>query len=317
MAGRSAEQHTRDPAREIVATRTFDAPRELVWAAWTDPRHVARWWGPRGFTNTISRMEVRPGGAFHLVMHGPDGTDYRNEWEYVEATPPERIVLDHLGGGHRFRLTATFEASGARTTVTMRMTFESAAERDRTVAAFRADDGLSQNIERLGEYLGASPSAAPAREVVVTRLLAAPRALVFEAWWRPEHLARWWGPRGFALETCDLDFRPGGAYRMSMRGPDGTEVPFHGVYRELVPQQRIVFSAVVGPGPGDWVLTTVSFADEGGGTRLTVRQTVPGNAAMGEGQEQGWTETLERLAEHLALPRAGATAPGASPAESP
>lgn len=299
MAARSAEPLAA-PDLEIVATRTFDAPRELVWTAWTDPRHVARWWGPRGFTNTISRMEVRPGGAFHLVMHGPDGTDYRNEWEYLEVARPERIVLAHLGGGHRFRLTATFSERGGRTTVTMTMRFDTAAERALTIERFRADDGLTQNLERLGEYLGAAPSATPRREVVLSRLLPAPRALVFEAWHRREHLLRWWGPRGYTLETCDLDFRPGGAYAMTMRGPDGVEVPFHGIYRELVPPERIVFTAVVGPGPGDWVLTTVTFAEEGGGTRLTVRQTVPDNAPVGEGQEEHWGEALDRLAAHLA-----------------
>jgi uncharacterized protein YndB with AHSA1/START domain len=95
---------------------------------------------------------------------------------------------------------------------------------------------------------------------------------------------------------------------MVMRGPDGTEYPFHGVYREVVPGARIVFSAVIGPGAGDAIVTTVGFEDEGAGTSVTVRQTVPANAQAARGQEQGWSETLENLGAHLAragAPRAG------------
>ena len=65
--------------REIITTRVLDAPRELVWKAWTDPKHVAEWWGPNGFTNTIHEMDVRPDGVWRFIMHGPDGVDYKNE----------------------------------------------------------------------------------------------------------------------------------------------------------------------------------------------------------------------------------------------
>lgn len=301
MPARSADRlPAADPDRELVATRSFEAPRELVWAAWTDPVHIARWWGPRGFTNTISQMDVRAGGRWKFVMHGPDGTDFQNEMSYVEVVPPERLVMDHVSGP-LFRLTATFAERDGRTTVTMRMTFASAAERDHTVKRFHADEGLVQNLDKLGDYLGASPAPeARVREVVLTRRLEAPRAVVFEAWARPEHLMRWWGPHGFTMPSCEVDFRTGGAYRMVMRGPDGAEYPFHGLYREIVPQERIVFSAVIAPEAGNAVLTTVTFEDELGGTRLTVSQTVPENALAARGQEQGWTETLDRIAAHVA-----------------
>ncbi len=301
MAGRTAEARAAVSENEIVITRELDAPRELVWAAWTDPVHVARWWGPRGFTNTIQHMDVRPGGVWRFVMHGPDGTDYRNESVYVEVVRPERIVMDHVTGP-RFRMTATFEEGGGKTILTWRMTFASAADLARVVREHHADEGLRENAEKLGEYLGAEP-AAERREVVVTRAFDAPRALVFEAWTRPEHVARWWAPRGFTLPACELDFRPGGAYRMVMQGPDGSRYPFHGVYREIVPGERIVFTAVIAPTRGDAVVTTVVFEDEGAGTRVTVRQTVPALEHAARGQRQGWTETLEHLAEHLRAAR--------------
>ncbi len=152
MAARTAEARVASSDLEIVATRELDAPRELVWSVWTDPVHVARWWGPRGFTNTIEAMDVRPGGTWRLVMHGPDGTDYPNEWRYVELSRPERIVMDHVSPP-RFRSIATFVERDGRTTVTMRSIFPSAEERERVVKAFHADEGLRENVEKLAEYV--------------------------------------------------------------------------------------------------------------------------------------------------------------------
>ena len=83
---------TESADREIIATRVFDAPRELVFKMWTDPKHVGRWWGPRGFTTTIHEMDVKPGGIWRLTMHGPDGRDYKNKVVFLEVEEPERLV---------------------------------------------------------------------------------------------------------------------------------------------------------------------------------------------------------------------------------
>jgi uncharacterized protein YndB with AHSA1/START domain len=85
-------------AREIVIAREFNAPRELVWQAMTDPRHVVRWWGPRGFTTKIEHMDVRPGGTWEHTMRGPDGTEYPNKSLFQEVVKPERIVYSHGTG---------------------------------------------------------------------------------------------------------------------------------------------------------------------------------------------------------------------------
>jgi uncharacterized protein YndB with AHSA1/START domain len=137
-----------------------------------------------------------------------------------------------------------------------------------------------------------------AGEMILTRVFDAPRELVFRAWSDRAHLTKWWGPKGFTLPGCEMDFRTGGAYRFVMRGPDGRDNPFHGVYREIVRNERIVFTAILDNLPGHELVTTVTFADEGGKTKLTVRQTTPPGEA-GRGQNQGWSETLERLADHL------------------
>jgi uncharacterized protein YndB with AHSA1/START domain len=138
--------------REIVITRVFDAPRELVFQAWTDPGHVAKWWGPRGFTNTIYEMDVTAGGVWRFVMHGPDGTDYKNTVVYDEIVKPQRLVYSHVSGP-RFKMTVTVAENGGKTELTARMTFESAAKRTRPIKEFGALEGLGQTLERLAEQL--------------------------------------------------------------------------------------------------------------------------------------------------------------------
>ena len=143
--------------------------------------------------------------------------------------------------------------------------------------------------------------------VIITRIFDAPRALVFKAWTDPKHMARWWGPKGFTNPVCEVDARPGGVLRIVMRAPDGVEYPMSGVFREIVAPERLVFTAVAEDHEGNHlleVLTTVTFAEHGGKTKLTVQASavalVPAAIQMIEGMEAGWTQSLERLAEHLA-----------------
>jgi uncharacterized protein YndB with AHSA1/START domain len=142
--------------REMVITRVFDAPRVLIWKAWTDPAHVGHWWGPNGFTTTIREMDVRPGGVWRYVMHGPDGTDYGNRIDYLEVVKPERLEYMHGGDdgdeSPPFRVTVTFGEDGGRTRVTMRAVFVSVEEFER-VKAFGAVEGGKQTFERLAGYL--------------------------------------------------------------------------------------------------------------------------------------------------------------------
>lgn len=143
--------------RELVFTRLYDAPRALVFAAWTDPKHLAQWWGPNGFTLTVHSIDVRPGGVWRFVMHGPDGTDYENCITYDEIVRPERLVYSHGGGEEvepvRFQTTVTFEDHGGKTRLTMRMVFPSAAERDRVAEKYGAIEGAQQTLARLAAYV--------------------------------------------------------------------------------------------------------------------------------------------------------------------
>lgn len=162
MAARNSLDLDRDP-RSIIGTREFDAPRDLVFSAWTDPKHLAQWWGPNGFTTTTYSFDFRPGGVWRFVMHGPDGRDYQNRITFEEIVPSERIVYRHGGGDDvepvQFRQTVVFEDLGGRsrgrTRITWHGDFASAAERNRVIEDYGADKGLTETLARLGAYVTA------------------------------------------------------------------------------------------------------------------------------------------------------------------
>jgi len=310
--------------REIVISRTFDAPRELVWQAMTDPKHVVNWWGPNGFTTTIEEMDVRPGGAWRHVMRGPDGADYPNSSIFKEVVKPERIVFSNGGSrkggpGVTFEATWTFDApEPGKTNVTIRMVFPSTADRDRVVREFGAIEGGKQTLARLAEHL---PKMEPADlDFVLTRTFDAPRELVWKAWTDPRHMTQWWGPRGFTNPVCDLDVRPGGAYRMVMRAPDGAEFPVSGKFLEIVEPERLVMTMDCSEHPDSWhdmvnpnrdktrkpvldCVQTVTFENLDGKTKLTIRtrfeSTAIRDAMVKVGMNEGWSSSLDRLAETL------------------
>jgi uncharacterized protein YndB with AHSA1/START domain len=154
---RSSLDLEQDP-RSIVATRVYAAPRTLVWTAWTDPRHLAQWWGPDGFTTTTSAFDFRVGGVWRFVMHGPDGRDYENRITFDEIVRPERIAYHHGGGDDvepvQFRTTVTFDELGRNSTrLTLHAVFPSAAERERLIREYGADKGAEQTLSRLADYL--------------------------------------------------------------------------------------------------------------------------------------------------------------------
>jgi uncharacterized protein YndB with AHSA1/START domain len=144
--------------REIVASRVFDAPRERVFRAFTDPDHVRRWWGPTGFTTPIVESDLRPGGIRRIVMRGPDGVEHPGIGEWREIVPPERLVFTNgfdqeepVPFGEMV-MTVTFDDVDGKTRVTVRTLFRSAADRA-TAAGFRALEGLDQTLDSLEGYL--------------------------------------------------------------------------------------------------------------------------------------------------------------------
>jgi uncharacterized protein YndB with AHSA1/START domain len=146
----SKKTDTKD--RELLISRKLNAPVDLVWEAWIQPEHIANWWGPDGFTTTISKMDMRPGGEWNLVMHGPDGTDYDNKSIFREIVPLKKIVYEHVTYPW-ILATITFEDQGEQTWINWHMLFESAEVFLQVVKTYKADKGLEQNIAKLDAYL--------------------------------------------------------------------------------------------------------------------------------------------------------------------
>ena len=162
-------------------------------------------------------------------------------------------------------------------------------------------DGRGDREIALVNHIGAVTIATPGdREIVVTRLFDAPRPVVFEAWTKAEHVAHWWDPSGVPLAVCEIDLRPGGAFRWVNRAPDGGEGhSFAGIYREIVPPEKLVFAAPDSPDRG----TTLTFTEDGKKTKLTITMECGSkqerDAMLQMRVDAGTAQTLENLAAYL------------------
>ncbi len=164
----------------------------------------------------------------------------------------------------------------------------------------------------------AMPQSRSGQDVVISRLIAAPRALVFKAWTDPDHLRHWWGPRDFTIPVCEIDPRPNGTYRLVMRAPDGTDYPMSGIVLAVVEPERIVWTIALEDHPPQWhaqlarlrekngagpplhqPVMTATFEEAAGGTRLTIttrfESVAERNAFAEMGMVAGWNESLDRL----------------------
>lgn len=319
--------------REIVIRRTIAAPLARVWQAWTDPDEVAQWWGPDGFTTTTDSFDLRSGGMWRFTMHGPmpngEVRDFPNRIIYQEVDPPHRLVYTHdddtdgnAPDSITFITTVTFEPDGENTKVTLRSVFPSSDERDRVAREFGAVEGGIQHLGRLAaqitECLTGPLSLTTAHpndcEIILARVFNAPRKTLWQAFTEPEHVAQWFGPRGFTTRVEELDLRPGGKSRYVMVGPDNKEYPCEGVFREIVEGQRIVSTDEFGDDydsqgvdlPQGIILTT-TFEDipgSPGQSRLLLRITHPTaddcRKHESMGVIAGWNSSLDCLDEKFA-----------------
>jgi uncharacterized protein YndB with AHSA1/START domain len=138
--------------RTMAATRILNAPRDLVWEVLTDPDHIKNWWGPNGFSLTTHKHEMRTGGQWNFIMHGPDGTDFQNRMVFDELVPKERIVYSH-GPTPRFKMFIQLFDLGDKTELRWKNIFENDQEFKQAVEVYHAVEGLDQNLGRLSGYL--------------------------------------------------------------------------------------------------------------------------------------------------------------------
>jgi uncharacterized protein YndB with AHSA1/START domain len=308
----------------ITITRVFDAPRDLVWKAWTEPEHLKRWWGPKNFTAPVSKIDLRVGGKYLFCMRGPDGKDYWSTGVYREIVPLERIVVtdsfadekgnvvpaSYYGMAGDFPLEllvkVTFEELGNKTKMVLRHEgIPSGMMRELTEA------GWSESFDKLAESIVAGGTRIVAergkQEVIITRVFDAPRDLVFKAYTDRNLIPQWWGPKRFTTTIDEMDVKPGGLWRFVQRDAAGNVYAFHGVYHEVRSPERIVDTFEFEGTPGHVSLETCTLEDIGGRTKLTTRsvfQTVEDRDKMlREGMEEGVLETMDRLAELLKKPQ--------------
>ena len=247
--------------RELVISRVIHFPRQLVWDAMTDPKHIVNWWGPRGFTTTIEKMEVRPGGRWKFVMHGPDGADYPQDCIFTEVEAPERIVYHHSGSKTGEPIvnsvkTFTFDALEDNSTrVTIRMLFSSREERDSVVKTYGAVEGGKQTLARLAELL-----IRQGEPFVIERIYLQPVAKVWPAVSTREGIEKWFFDFvGFQPEL--------GSEFSFLVEHEGTKYDHRCVVTEVVPEKKIVFTWRYHGHAGD-SLVTIELFPEKDGTRL-------------------------------------------------
>ena len=308
---------------EIVMTRIFDAPREFVFEAMTKPEHVSRWWGPRASTFAVCEIDFRPGGTWRYVVNVPGGQQMTFTGVFHEITPPGSLVctetyVEPMFGNPEWKTVLKLEgiSDTTKTKMTSHVFHPSKEARD---GHYRSglEHGAAETFDRLEDLLAGRPTTAEASgnpmegEVEIVRIFDAPRDLVYQAWTEPEHMTQWWGPGVFTNHSCKLDVRPGGAWQIVMRSPDGTDFRCEGVYSEVVKPERLVFTNDAVDQTGKQLLkgfTTVKFANEGNKTKLTLKTRViglvPFAPQMIRGMEAGWSQSLDSLATHFAAPAA-------------
>jgi len=302
--------------REIVMTRAFDAPRRMVFEAYTQPEHVSQWLlGPEGWTMPVCEIDLRVGGPWRYVWRHPNGKEMEMHGVYREIAPPERVVWTESWGPEWPETinTVTFTEVDGMTTITITVLCPSKDVRDAMIKTGMAS-GVSVSFDRLATILRRMINGvivSTHRELVITRVFDAPRELVFKAWTDQDRLKQWWGPKNFTTPVCEVDPRPGGAVRIHMRGPDGTIYLMLGFLREMVEPERLVLDSYTPDAEGNplfKVTNTVTFEEHGGKTKLTVHASVtmatPAAAPALAGMEQGWSETVDRLAEYVTSRRA-------------
>jgi uncharacterized protein YndB with AHSA1/START domain len=288
--------------REFVITREFDAPCELVFKAWTEAKHLAQWWGPRGFTNPVCKWDARPGKAIHVVMRAPNGTDYPMGGEFREIVAPERLVftsgaLDKKGNLlFEFLHTVTFVERKGKTRLAIRSrVIKTTAEAGKYIGGFEA--GMTQSLVRLAEHL-----AAQTPPLVVERTFDAPVAKVWKAITNKDQIKEW---------SFDMNaFKPEVGFEFQFYGEkDGVKFFHRCKVIEVIRGKKLAYSWRYEGHEGDSLVTFELFA-QGKKTRLKLTheglESFPKIPVFArENFVQGWTEIIGKYLKEFVEKKPG------------
>ncbi len=295
---------------ELHFSRFIAAPVTLVWRAHTEQGQLERWWGPAAFSISTLELDVRSGGRWKFIMHGPatqpdagkafagPPTDYPNLIQYESVIPEQELAWSHGDFETvRFHVTTTFATQGEGTRLETTMRFPSQAIRDAT--ATYGIPGHASSMDKLEAYL-----RQPHHELSFTRILDAPVAQVWSAWTVPDKLMPWYCPRPWQVTECEIDLRPGGAFRTLMQGPEGERNDLMSCYLVVEPQRRLVWTNALQPGYAPagkpWCTCVVEMQAIGPAqTQLTARVLHADSATCEEharmGFPQGWHVALDQM----------------------
>jgi uncharacterized protein YndB with AHSA1/START domain len=311
---------------ELVITHKFDAPRDLVYRVYNDPKLLPDWWGPRRLTTTVERMELRPGGNWRYVQRDEDGNIFAFHGVYHSFDSNKQIIstFEWEGmPGHVILVTTNFEEKDGRTIITQNEVFQSVEDRDGMIQQ-GMEEGIIEGDERFNELLDKVKTGkveTPLEQVEdrtgcinITRIFDAPREKVWEKWTEPIQYKCWWGPTDFISPYANLDVRKGGKFLVSMRGPDGKEYWDTGTYDEVKPLSHLAYSDTfadehgnpvpasyygVGPDKKMEMEVEISLEDLGDRTRLTLEQCGLPEGEMLDNARIGWNQSLDKLADCL------------------
>lgn len=315
----------------IHIVRDFNAPRQLVWDAWTKPEHVMQWWGPKNFTSPAAKTDLRVGGKYHFCMRSPDGKDFWVTGTYKEVSPIDRLVYtdsfsdaegnvvssEHYGmPGIPLELEVKvelFEIDAKKTR--MHLTHSGMPEgtlRDMTAQGWgEMFDKLAASVDpefKLEPAVDFPPVANSDTfkldlpndlDIRISREFNAPRNLIWDCWTKPEHVKNWWGLHGSELKVCEIDLSIGGRWRYVIAG-QGTEHGFNGVFTAIDKPEKLDHTQIYEPMPNFPCMVLVTFEDLGNNrtrmTEITRHETKMGrDGHVQSGMEYGSRQSLDRL----------------------
>lgn len=314
--------------KEMTIVRVFDAPREQVWKAWTEPEQFMRWWGPKDFTSPAAKIDFRVGGHYLACMRSPESKDFWSTGVYREIVPQKRIVVTDsfsdedgnvvpasyygMKGEFPLEMTVTmdFEDMGGNT----RMTLRHAGFSDGPIME-DTKNGWNQSFDKLDRLLkGGKPGAPETKtefivdreklQVAIKTVFGFSREKLWKAMTDPSLVSQWWGPGVYTTKVEKMEVRPGGKWRYVQHDPLGKEYAFSGVYQEAKQPEKLVYTFEYEAMPGHISIETVTLDELPDGRTLatdTVRfENIQDLEGMYKaGMETGATESMKRLTELL------------------
>lgn len=314
----------------ILQTRLIKAPRDRVWAAWTEPTMLGQWWGPKGFSITTQLFEFRVGGHWVFTMHGPDPDPQSKNpggprdfpchivWTRIERNTTgswyleyHHVEADKLDSVF-FKTQVILEEKNGHTLLKWRADFGSNAVRDEAIRYSDGAKGGRETTARLAHLMEGKDfdiaSKYYGHRLVLARVLPVRRELVWRVWTDPELLKQWFCPKPFAVDRCVLDLRAGGRFYTHMTGPNNWESDNEGCYLEVIPNERLAFTDLMhadwtpAPAPEMRFTATLTFEDtENGKTKYTAIarhtsfESSQQHAQMGF--HDGWGTATDQLVE--------------------